>query len=467
MPAAVAFDARAVAASAILMAIWWITEAVPIPVTALLPLVIFPLLGLDDMSAIAAPYADPVIFLVMGGVLLGLATQRWNLHRRVALLTISLVGTRTSQIVLGLMLASAFISAWVSNTATAVIMVPIGASILLLLRSIGASSKELTASMLLGIAYAVTIGSMMTLIGQPPMALMKAYLESEHGIAVPFSRWMLVGVPFGLVMLFLTWLMLTKVVFRAPANDIPGGKELIRDELRMLGPVTGAERSVMVVFGTAIFAWVGLPFIADVPAVAEALPFLARVNDSAVAVAAAVALFLIPAGRNREGTRVHGALLDWGATKEVPWGLLILFGGGLALSAQFTATGLSAWVGEQVGGLSGMPPILILLVAAAVGLALTELTSNTATAAALFPIMGAVALGIGIDPLLMTVVMTLAVSSAFMLPVATPSNAVAFASGDLEIKQMVRAGVWLNLGALVLIIGAVYTVIPAVFGASL
>lgn len=469
LPADLAFGARAVAASAVLMAVWWITEAVPIAVTALLPLVLFPLLGLDEMKAVAAPYADPVIYLVLGGVLLGLATQKWNLHRRVALLTISVVGTRTSQIVLGLMVASAFISAWVSNTATAVIMIPIGVSILQLVRTIDprAASKKLTASMLLGIAYSVTIGSMMTLIGQPPMALMKAYLESEHGIEMPFAQWMLVGVPFGTAMLLVTWFLLTKVVFRAEVDQIPGGREMIRAELRALGPVSGAERAVMAVFGAAIFCWVFLPFIADIPAVAEALPILGRVNDSAVAVAAAVALFLIPAGKDRHGVRVPGALLDWGATRDVPWGLLILFGGGLALSAQFTATGLSAWVGEQVGGLADLPPVVILLVAALVGLGLTELTSNTATAAAFFPIMGAVAVGIGMDPLLMTVVMTLAVSSAYMLPVATPSNAVAFASGDLEIRQMVRAGIWLNVISIVLIVGALYTLIPAVFGVGL
>lgn len=463
LPESLSFQGQAVAGCAAWMAIWWITEAAPIPVTSLLPLVLFPLLGMDTMTNVAAPYANPVVFLVMGGVILGLATERSNLHRRIALLTIRAVGTRPDQIVFGLMLASAFISAWVSNTATAVIMVPIGVSILQLVRNIDpkAVDAKFSASMMLGIAYGVTIGSMATLIGQPPMALMAAYLDAELNYEMQFGKWMLVGVPVAVFMLLVAWLVLTKLVFRTGLKQIPGGKDLIRAELTKLGTMSTSERRVAAIFLVAIFCWVALPFIAKIPAIAQSMPFLGEISDTQVAMGAAIACFLVPAGKSA------GPLLKWESARDIPWGLLLLFGGGLSLSAMFTSTGLSKWIGDQVSTLGDLPPILVLLVAALVGLGLTELTSNTATAAAFFPIMGAVAVGVGVDPLLMIIVMTLAVCSAYMLPVATPSNAVAFGSGEVSIRQMVRAGVWLNLISMVLIVGVIYTLVPWVFGVSI
>lgn len=463
LPESLSFQGQAVAGCAAWMAIWWITEAAPIPVTSLLPLVLFPLFGMDTMTNVAAPYANPVVFLVMGGVILGLATERSNLHRRIALLTIRAVGTRPDQIVFGLMLASAFISAWVSNTATAVIMVPIGVSILQLVRNIDpkAVDAKFSASMMLGIAYGVTIGSMATLIGQPPMALMAAYLDAELNYEMQFGKWMLVGVPVAVFMLLVAWLVLTKLVFRTGLKQIPGGKDLIRAELTKLGTMSTSERRVAAIFLVAIFCWVALPFIAKIPAIAQSMPFLGEISDTQVAMGAAIACFLVPAGKSA------GPLLKWESARDIPWGLLLLFGGGLSLSAMFTSTGLSKWIGDQVSTLGDLPPILVLLVAALVGLGLTELTSNTATAAAFFPIMGAVAVGVGVDPLLMIIVMTLAVCSAYMLPVATPSNAVAFGSGEVSIRQMVRTGVWLNLISMVLIVGVIYTLVPWVFGVSI
>ncbi|HAY42575.1 MAG TPA: anion transporter [Micrococcaceae bacterium] len=463
LPESLSFQGQAVAGCAAWMAIWWITEAAPIPVTSLLPLVLFPLFGMDTMTNVAAPYANPVVFLVMGGVILGLATERSNLHRRIALQTIRVVGTRPDQIVFGLMLASAFISAWVSNTATAVIMVPIGVSILQLVRNIDpkAVDAKFSASMMLGIAYGVTIGSMATLIGQPPMALMAAYLDAELNYEMQFGKWMMVGVPMAAFMLAVAWLVLTKLVFRTGLKQIPGGKDLIHAELAKLGTMSTSERRVAAIFLVAIFCWVALPFIAKIPAIAQSMPFLGEISDTQVAMGAAIACFLVPAGKTA------GPLLKWESARDIPWGLLLLFGGGLSLSAMFTSTGLSKWIGDQVSTLGDLPPILVLLVAALVGLGLTELTSNTATAAAFFPIMGAVAVGVGVDPLLMIIVMTLAVCSAYMLPVATPSNAVAFGSGEVSIKQMVRAGIWLNLISMVLIVGAIYTLLPWIFGVSL
>ncbi|WP_431711633.1 SLC13 family permease [Glutamicibacter uratoxydans] len=463
LPDTLGFAGQAVAGCATWMAIWWVTEAAPIPVTSLLPLVLFPLFGMDSMTNVAAPYANPVVFLVMGGVILGLATEKSQLHLRIALMTIRAIGTKPDQIVFGLMLASALISMWVSNTATAVIMVPIGVSILQLVRNIDpdAVDKKFAAAMMLGIAYAVTMGSMATIIGQPPMALMVAYLQSELGYTMPFGRWMLVGIPMAAVLLVVGWLVLTKLVFRTKLKSIPGGREMIRNELASLGSMSSAERRIGSIFLVAIFCWVALPFLAKISIVEQTLPFLANISDTQVAIGAAIACFLVPSGKSA------GPLLKWEAAKEIPWGLLLLFGGGLSLSAMFTVTGLSQWIGDQVGALTGLPPLAILLVAAIVGLALTELTSNTATAAAFFPIMGAVAVGVGLDPTLMIIVLTLAVSSAYMLPVATPSNAVAFGSGEVSIKQMVRAGIWLNVASLILIVVVIHTLLPWAFGLHL
>lgn len=465
LPASLAFEGRAVAGAAVWMAVWWMTEAVPIPVTSLLPIVLFPLFGMGTMAEVAGPYANAVVFLVMGGVILGLATEKANLHLRVALLTIRAVGTRPAQIVLGLMAASALISAFVSNTATAVIMVPIATSILTLVRSLDAraAGTKFSAAMLLGVAYGVTIGSTATLIGQPPMALMKAYLLENHDYDMQFGRWMLVGVPWAIVMLLIAWVVLTKLVFRAEVDRIPGGAEMIRSELAALGPMTTPERRIALIFATAIFFWVAVPFIADIPAVADVAPWLGTIDDTQVAIAAAIACFIVPARRRGEDA-TQSALLQWSAAKEIPWGLLLLFGGGLSLSAMFTNTGFSAWLGDQVGGLGGVPGWVILLVVVVVGLGLTELTSNTATAAAFFPIFGAVAVGLGMDPIVMTIAVTLAVCSAYMLPVATPSNAVAFGSGEVSIKQMVRAGLWLNLISIGLIMLVMTTLVPLVFG---
>ena len=404
----------------------------------------------------------------MGGVVLGLATEKSNLHLRVALWTIKLVGTKPSQIVLGLMIASAFISAWVSNTATAVIMVPIAVSILNLVRSIdpAAAGKKFAASLLLGVAYGVTIGSTATLIGQPPMALMKGYLMDSHGIDMAFGTWMLIGVPWAIILLTIAWVVLTKIVYRPEINALPGGKELIDQEHAKLGSMTTPERRVAWIFAAAIFFWIFVPLLAQIGWVAENLAFLGTISDAQVAMAAAVACFIVPAERRRDD--LSGApLLRWSASKEIPWGLLLLFGGGLSLSAMFTQTGFSAWVGEQVSGMSAMASWIIIIAVILVSLILTELTSNTATAAAFFPIFGAVALGVGIDPLFMTIAVTLAVCSAYMLPVATPSNAVAFGSGEITIKQMTRAGIWLNIISIGIIMFMLYTLVPLIFGVSL
>jgi solute carrier family 13 (sodium-dependent dicarboxylate transporter), member 2/3/5 len=468
LPGDLAVEARLLAGVAVLMAVWWMTEAVPIPATSLLPVILFPALGISEIGPTAAPYANSIVFLILGGTLLGLGVQKWELHRRVALVTIRFFGTKPRQIIFGLMVSSAFISAWVSNTATAVIMIPIALAIIKLVNEAsGRVNVKFAAAALLGVAYAVTIGGFATLIGQPVNPLLVAYLQDSFGIGISFGQWMLLGVPFSAIFLVLAWFVLTFLVYRVNADIVEGGQELFRNELASLGKTSTEENRVIGVFLFAVFGWLVLPFIAEIPQVATMLPFLGRIDDASIAVFAGFLLFLIPtssAGKTKSGDR---SILVWKDAVDLPWGVLLLIGGGMALSTQITGTGLSTWIGEQMTGLGGMPPFAVLMAVALVVVLLTELTSNTATAAAFYPVMGALAVGIGIDPVLMSLVVSMAVLCAFMLPVATPSNAVAYATGELPIQQMVRTGVWMNVLGLIMVAVMTVTLVPLVFGVAL
>lgn len=447
---------RLTAAVAILMGAWWMTEAIPLAATALVPLVLFPVLGADTFKDAAAPYASGTIFLFMGGFMLALAMQRWNLHRRIALLTVLAVGTRPKMLVLGFMLATGFISMWVSNTATAVMMLPIGTSILVLTGQLeekeGGAQTRFATALMLGIAYAASIGSLGTIIGTPPNTLLIAYLKETFDLTIGFGQWMIMGVPLAVVFLLVCWWLLTSVLFRPEMEEIPGGKEVIREELRKLGPWSGGEVAVAVVFVAAALAWSLIPTL---------LPD-SGITDESIAMIVALVLFLVPAP-GRGGVR----LLDWTTAKDLPWDVLLLFGGGLALSSEFSKQGLSIWIGEAAKGLSVLPVVLVVGAVAAMVIFLTELTSNTATAAAFLPIMGGVAVGIGVDPLLLVVPVALAATCAFMLPVATPPNAIAFGSGYVSMGAMVRAGIWLNLIGIVLIGLTVFLLGVPVLGISL
>ncbi len=460
LPGSLSNEGKITAAVAVLMAVWWMTEAIPIPATALLPLVLFPFLGVAPIEDVASPYANDIIFLFMGGFVLALAMQRWNLHRRIALVIVGAVGTSPTMLIAGFMLATAFITMWVSNTATAIMMLPIGLSVLQLMSQDGKTKPDLNFStaLMLGIAFSASIGSVSTLIGTPPNALMRGYLSESHDIHLGFGEWMLVGVPLAAVFLVLAWFILAKVVFRPKITEIAGGRELIRDELHKQGPMSRGEKTVAAVFVAAALSWVFIPLLADTDSVGGALPWLANISDAGIAMAVAVVLFLIPVD-GRKGV----AAIDWDSAVQLPWGILLLFGGGLSLSSQFTDSGLSEWIGDQVGVLEGVPGWVLILVVAATVLLLTELTSNTATAAAFLPIMGGVAVGLGLDVMTLIVPTALAATMAFMLPVATPPNAVAFGSGYVKIGQMVRGGVWLNAASLVLIMILMYTIVPLVF----
>lgn len=446
---------RLTAATAILMGAWWMTEAIPLAATALVPLVLFPLTQVDTFKATAAPFASGTIFLFMGGFMLALAMQRWNLHRRIALLTVLAVGVRPRRLVLGFMVATGFLSMWVSNTATAVMMLPIGTSILLLTGQLDEDSRQQSRfanSLMLGIAYAASIGSLGTIIGTPPNTLMVAYLKDAHGVSIGFGQWMLLGVPLAAVFLLVAWWLLTFFLFKPEIEEIPGGKEVIRDELRRLGRWNGGEIAVGTIFVAAALSWSLLPAIFP----------SSGVGDEVIAMVVALALFLLPAPGS-QGVR----LLDWPTAKNLPWGVLLLFGGGLSLSAEFSKQGLSTWIGEMTKSVAGLPVVLVVAVVAVLVIFLTELTSNTATVAAFLPIMGGVAVGIGADPLLLVVPVALAGTCAFMLPVATPPNAIAYGSGCVSMASMVKAGLWLNIIGVVLITLTVILLGGPVLGISL
>ncbi len=459
--------ACATAAVAVLMAVWWMSEAIPLEATSLLPLVLLPLTGgAKSFQAAAVPYADKNIFLYLGGFMLALAVERWGLHRRVALLTLLAAGTRPAMLVGGFMLATAGISLWISNTATAVMMLPIGLAVVQLVHQrlsatqdageltrnlVGsADATHFSAALLLGIAYAASLGGMGTLIGTPPNVFFRGFLE-EKGISIGFGQWMLFALPVVIVFLLIAWLLLTKLLFPVRLAEIPGGRELVRNELAKLGQVSRGEWTVLAVFVLAAMGWVFRDGLADWKWFAIQFPLIKVVDDSVIAMSAAVALFLLPINF---GKGVFA--LDWQTANRLPWGVLLLFGGGLSLSKAIEETKLADWIGTQVLGLNYLPtPLLIILVVAGV-VFFSEMASNLATATALLPILYQIAIGLKLDPLLLCVPAILAASCGFMLPVATPPNAIVFGTGRLTIRQMVRAGIILDLVGIVLITAATY-----------
>jgi len=457
---------RAVAAVGVLMALFWVTEAIPIPATSLLPIALFPLLtgGAVSIKAATAPYADDLIFLFMGGFLLALAMQQWGLHRRIALRTILLVGTRPASLVAGFMIASALLSMWVSNTATVVMMLPIAMSVVdLVRRELGEARVPAVPGegepfhfgicLMLGTAYAASIGGVGTLIGTPPNLILAAYLKEEFGTEISFVRWMSIGLPLVVVFLPIAWLVLTRFAFPIKLERIPGGRELIRRELARQGPMSRAEWAVLILFLLTAIAWVIRPLLVKFAWPDGSRPF-AGLSDAGIAIGVGVLLFAIPI---EPGKGLF--LLSWRQAVKLPWGILILFGGGLSLALAIKTTDVAEYIGRGVAGAQDLPvPLLMLLVIVAI-VFLTELTSNTATTATFLPILGAVAVGLGIDPMLLVVPLAIGASCAFMMPVATPPNAIVFGSGEITIPQMCKAGLWLNLIGILLIMGLMYGIV--------
>lgn len=432
---------------AALMSIWWITEAVPIPVTALVPLVVGPLSGISSMQEVSGSYAHPLIFLFLGGFMISLAMERSGLHQRVARYVMLAVGSRPKYQVGGMMLVTAFLSMWMSNTATTVMMLPITLSIIALLKGKGEVGR-LPQVMLLGVAYGASIGGVATLIGTPPNTLLAAYLSDSYGVELGFGQWMLFGVPFSAIMLVLTWLWLTKSGL--PERSDPSVKDLFRQQLAAMGPLTSAERKVMVVFSLAAFCWMGRGLLIGL----TGLP----ISDTGVAISAAILLFILPFGG---GSKER--LLEWEQTSKVPWGILVLFGGGLSLAGIIQRAGLAEFIGELFASAGGFNLLWVILIVAFAVVFLTEITSNTATTAGLLPLLGPIAMAMGAIPLDLAIPAALAASCAFMLPVATPPNAIVFGSGELEMKHMMRAGLALNFISTALIVVFAKFVIPLVF----
>lgn len=406
-PAGLSLEAWRLVGLVAWMVLWWTAEAVPLPVTALLPIPMMPLLGIAPETPVAAQYGHPLIFLFLGGFLIGQGLQRWGLHRRIALAIVLRLGQSPAGLLGGFMLATAFLSMWISNTATAVMMFAVGLAVIQSLGGVAsaAQTRRFGVALMLAIAYAASIGGVGTLIGTPPNALLAAYLREAQGYTLDMQGWFWIGLPFVGLMLPLAWLWLSRVQF--PLQGLPWGdlRGTIRQEYAALGRMSPAERRVLLVFGLAVAGWMFRPQIAAGLGVS--------LSDSAVAVLAALLLFVLPAPGG-------GRLLDWESALKLPWGVLLLFGGGLALASAFESTGLSAWIGAALGGMGGLHPWLLVILVAGVVIFLTELTSNTAVAATFLPVMGALAEGLGVDVRLLTIPVAVAASAAFMLPVATP-----------------------------------------------
>ena len=465
LPAGMSPDALKVAAVASLMAIWWVSEAAPIAATALLPIVLFPLLGVMSTAATTSAYANHLIYLFMGGFLIAVTMQKWNLHRRIAMHTLRAVGVSPNRIILGFMLATALLSMWISNTATAMMMLPIGMAVIgqveLLQSPEQSSSRDevklksnFGICLMLSIAYSASIGGVATLIGTPPNAILAGMVEKLYGQTISFASWLAFGLPLSVIMLSITWLYLTRIAYPLRATALPGVEKVINRELSQLGPVNNEERWVLGVFLLVASAWVARGLI-DVPA-------LSMVTDASIAMAGALLLFVIPSNLAK-----REFLLDWKTAAGIPWDIIILFGGGFALAQGFSESGLSLWVANQLGSLEGASLLTIISVVTLTIIFLTEITSNTATATLMIPVLGALSIAVGIHPFSLMVPAAIAASYAFMLPVATPPNAIVFSSRCITIPQMAKAGIWLNIIAVGLISLFVLFLLPLVWGIEL
>lgn len=440
------------AAMALLMAVLWITEAVPIPVTALLPIILLPLMRIQEVTAATAPYANPVIFLFMGGFMIAIALERSGLHRRLALNIVARSGTGSARLIGGMMVATAFLSMWISNTAAVLMMLPMATSIIALCAEEGGNPDEernFSLAMLLGLAYAANIGGLGTLIGTPPNALLAGFMSETYGVEIGFGQWMVLGVPLVIISLPLTWFLLTRVLHPVKGDAFASGSDVIARELAMLGRRRRDETIVGTITLITAVLWVIRPLLE---------PYVPGLNDTTIAMAGGFAMFVVPV--DGSWTRFS---LEWKDIERLPWSVLLLFGGGLALADAIQKTGLAVWLGGRLGRVENWPVPLLALAVTVVVIFLTELTSNTATAATFLPIVAAIATGMNINPLLLAIPTVLAASCAFMLPVATPPNAIIYGSGRISIPQMARSGLLLNIMFMLLIMVLVFTVGDWVF----
>ena len=458
-------EGRAAAAITLLMAIWWITEAIPIYATALVPIVLFPITGVLPVGETTRNYGHELIFLFLGGFLIAIAIQKWNLHRRIALAIVSLFGTQPTRLVLGFMVATGFLSMWISNTASAMMMVPIGLAVIDqltgLLRREG-SDIDLRAghfpfgmALMLGIGYGASVGGVATIIGSPPNAIFVGYVSQIYDVEISFLQWMGYGLPVAMIGLFVIWYYLTRVAHPVRMGEFPGLAEIIEHEREQLPDLQGAEARVLVIFCLVAGLWIVRGALAPV---LDGLG-LSGLNDTTIAIFGGLLLFLIPAKMEE-----NEFLLDWSDTAQVPWGILVLFGGGLALAGGIEESGLAVWLAEQLHALAQAPLFLVIAALVLLVIFLTEVTSNTSTASIFVPIVAIMAVVVGVHPYVLMIAVVTAASCAFMLPVATPPNAIVFASEYVTMRQMMRAGIWLNLVFVVLIALIAYWWLPLAWG---
>lgn len=431
------------------MVVWWITEAVPVAATALLPLVLLPSLGIAKPAAAAAPYADPIIFLFIGGFILAASVERWGLHKRLALGIIGRLGFKPVALVAGFMMATAVLSMWISNTATALMLMPIAIGVVGALSRGGVVDPRLGAALVLSVAYAASIGGIGTPVGSPTNLVAMGYLEKQ-GLSLSFTQWMAMAVPTMLVLLAVAWSFLAAPLRGATATTDATTHDLLAAEARALGPMSRPEHRVLLLFGSVALLWIVREPLSGVPG-------LGGLSDMAIAIAGTIALFLIPSGRG-------GTLLDWSAAERIPWGIALLFGGGLSIAAAMDATGVTDWLGVALSGLGRLEPVLIVAALVTLVIFATEITSNTATLTAFLPVIGGVALASGIDPLLLVFPTSIAASLAFMMPIGTPPNAIAYGTGQVSMKTMVRTGLWLNLISIAAVVLMSELLAPLVLG---
>jgi sodium-dependent dicarboxylate transporter 2/3/5 len=446
-------QANAVLASTLWIAIWWITEAIPIAATSLLPIILFPLSGALPLADTTSSFGHRFVFLYLGGFILALAIQKWNLHKRIALNIIKVVGTNVQKIILGFMVATAFLSMWISNTATAVMMLPIGIAIIKQMKDLKNTSEDenliFGKALMLSIAYSASIGGIATLIGTPPNLVFAGIIQETYNIEISFLKWFQFGLPISILLLAISWVYLTKVAFKFKQNEFNKGKEEINRQLEELGSISYEEKIVLSVFVLTGLAWILRTYLLN--------KFIPNLDDSIIALISGISLFLFQAN-NQEGKKEK--IMNWEDAVKLPWGILLLFGGGLAIAQGFQSSGLANWIAENLTQLNGFSLFIILLVLITAVNFLTEITSNLATTAMLLPILAPTAVTLGVHPYILMVGATLAASCAFMLPVATPPNAVVFGSNYLKISDMVRVGILMNIISIIIIFMMVYFILP-------
>jgi sodium-dependent dicarboxylate transporter 2/3/5 len=427
--------ATVVAGVTIWMAVWWISEAIPISATALLPIVVFPAFGAMKVGDVTAQYGHHIVFLMLGGFFIAIAMEKWDLHKRIALFVVHTIGIGPRRIIAGFMVATAFLSAWISNTSTAMVMMPIGTAVI---ASISAkkSDPDFNVALMLSIAYAASIGGMATLVGTPPNLIFAGIYQSMFGVQVNFFEWAYFGFPLAFVMLVITWFYLTHIGYRIRKDEIPGSGEVIKAEMARQGKITREEKHVLIVFALVAVLWMTRGLLWG--------KYFPLVTDASIAITGALLLFVIPA-------RKEASLLSWEDTEKVPWGVALLMGGGFAIARGFAETGLAEWVSQSFTFLVAMPVFLLILATVVITKIFTEITSNTATATILMPIAASIAVTLGISPFGIMAAVAISSSLAFMMPVATPPNAIVFGSGYVTIPQMARAGLWLNLVTVVIV----------------